>query len=118
MKKIEAIIRPSRLDEVKDALNSVGVSGMTVAEVKGFGRQKGHKELYRGAEYIVDFVPQGKVEAGVQGAPGRRATGRSSSSRWWKRCACGRESGETWRSDGLQTGGRRGTSRLRPRSLI
>ena len=66
MKKIEAIIRPSRLDEVKDALNSVGVSGMTVAEVKGFGRQKGHKELYRGAEYIVDFVPKVKVEAVVQ----------------------------------------------------
>src|SRR5256885_15669135 len=66
MKKIEAIIRPSRLDEVKDALNSVGVSGMTVAEVKGFGRQKGHRELYRGAEYIVDFVPKVKVEAVVQ----------------------------------------------------
>ena len=66
MKKIEAIIRPSRLDEVKDALNSVGVSGMTVAEVKGFGRQNGHKELYRGAEYIVDFVPKVKVEAVVQ----------------------------------------------------
>ena len=66
MKKIEAIIRPSRLDEVKEALNSVGVSGMTVSEVKGFGRQKGHKELYRGAEYIVDFVPKIKIEAVVQ----------------------------------------------------
>ncbi|HYY51505.1 MAG TPA: P-II family nitrogen regulator [Myxococcales bacterium] len=66
MKKIEAIIRPSRLDEVKEALNSVGVSGMTVSEVKGFGRQKGHKELYRGAEYIVDFVPKIKVEVVVQ----------------------------------------------------
>ncbi|MGZ6123672.1 MAG: P-II family nitrogen regulator [Myxococcales bacterium] len=66
MKKIEAIVRPSRLDEVKDALNSVGVSGMTVSEVKGFGRQKGHKELYRGAEYVVDFVPKIKVEAVVQ----------------------------------------------------
>jgi nitrogen regulatory protein PII len=66
MKKIEAIIRPSRLDEVKDALNGVGVSGMTVAEVKGFGRQKGHKELYRGAEYIVDFVPKVKIELVVQ----------------------------------------------------
>jgi len=66
MKKIEAIIRPSRLDEVKDALNAVGVSGMTVAEVKGFGRQKGHKELYRGAEYIVDFVPKVKIELVVQ----------------------------------------------------
>ena len=66
MKKIEAIIRPSKLDEVKEALNSVGVSGMTVSEVKGFGRQKGHKELYRGAEYIVDFVPKIKVEVVVQ----------------------------------------------------
>src|SRR2546423_4958862 len=62
MKKIEAIIRPSRVDEVKDALNSVGVSGMTVSEVRGFGRQKGHKELYRGAEYVVDFVPKARVE--------------------------------------------------------
>ena len=66
MKKIEAIIRPSRLDEVKEALNTVGVSGMTVSEVKGFGRQKGHKELYRGAEYIVDFVPKVKIEVVVQ----------------------------------------------------
>jgi len=66
MKKIEAIIRPSRVDEVKDALNSVGVSGMTVSEVRGFGRQKGHKELYRGAEYIVDFVPKVKIEVVVQ----------------------------------------------------
>ena len=66
MKKIEAIIRPSRLEEVKDALNAVGVNGMTVSEVKGFGRQKGHKELYRGAEYIVDFVPKIKIEAVVQ----------------------------------------------------
>ena len=66
MKKIEAIIRPSRVDEVKDALNSVGVSGMTVSEVRGFGRQKGHKELYRGAEYQVDFVPKVKIEVVVQ----------------------------------------------------
>ncbi len=66
MKKIEAIIRPSRVEEVKDALNSVGVSGMTVSEVKGFGRQKGHKELYRGAEYIVDFVPKLKIEVVIQ----------------------------------------------------
>jgi nitrogen regulatory protein P-II 2 len=65
MKKIEAIIRPSRLDEVKEALNSVGVSGMTVTEVRGFGRQKGHTELYRGAEYVVDFVPKIKIEAVV-----------------------------------------------------
>ena len=66
MKKIEAIIRPSRVDEVKDALNGIGVSGMTIAEVKGFGRQKGHKELYRGAEYIVDFVPKVRIELVVQ----------------------------------------------------
>src|SRR5437879_1029487 len=63
MKKIEAIIRPSRVDEVKDALSSIGVTGMTVTEVRGFGRQKGHKELYRGAEYVVDFVPKVKIEA-------------------------------------------------------
>src|SRR2546427_10504192 len=66
MKKIEAISRPSRVDEVKDALSSIGVSGMTVTEVKGFGRQKGHKELYRGAEYIVDFVPKVKIEVVIQ----------------------------------------------------
>lgn len=62
MKKIEAIIKPFRLDEVKDALNKVGVSGMTISEVKGFGRQRGHKEVYRGAEYQVDFVPKIKIE--------------------------------------------------------
>jgi len=62
MKKIEAIIKPFKLDEVKEALSSVGVSGMTVTEVKGFGRQKGHKEIYRGAEYLVDFLPKIKVE--------------------------------------------------------
>ncbi|HUJ24933.1 MAG TPA: P-II family nitrogen regulator [Myxococcales bacterium] len=62
MKKIEAIVRPSRVDEVKEALASVGASGMTVTEVKGFGRQKGHKELYRGAEYVVDFVPKARIE--------------------------------------------------------
>jgi nitrogen regulatory protein P-II 1 len=58
MKRIDAIIKPFRLDEVKDLLSKVGVSGMTVREVKGFGRQKGHAELYRGAEYVVDFVPK------------------------------------------------------------
>ena len=62
MKKIEAIIKPFRLDEVKEALTAVGVSGMTVSEVKGFGRQKGHTELYRGAEYTVDFLPKVKIE--------------------------------------------------------
>ena len=63
MKKIEAIIKPFKLDEVKEALNKIGVNGMTIAEVKGFGRQRGHKEIYRGAEYQVDFVP--KVHIGV-----------------------------------------------------
>ncbi len=62
MKKIEAIIKPFKLDEVKDALNEIGVQGMTVTEVKGFGRQKGHTELYRGAEYVVDFIPKIKIE--------------------------------------------------------
>ena len=62
MKKIEAIIKPFKLDEVKDALHEVGVSGITVTEAKGFGRQKGHTELYRGAEYVVDFLPKVKIE--------------------------------------------------------
>jgi len=62
MKKIEAIIKPFKLDEVKEALADVGVLGLTVTEVKGFGRQKGHTELYRGAEYVVDFLPKVKVE--------------------------------------------------------
>ena len=65
MKKIEAIIKPFKLDEVKEALQKSGVQGMTVSEVKGFGRQKGHTELYRGAEYIVDFLPKVKVEVVV-----------------------------------------------------
>ena len=62
MKKIEAIIKPFKLDEVKDALNDLGVAGMTVVEVRGFGRQKGRKEIYRGAEYVVDFLPKIKIE--------------------------------------------------------
>ena len=62
MKKIEAIIKPFKLDEVREALSEIGVSGLTVTEVKGFGRQKGHTELYRGAEYVVDFLPKVKVE--------------------------------------------------------
>jgi nitrogen regulatory protein P-II 1 len=62
MKKVEAIIKPFKLDEVKQALTEIGVSGLTVAEVKGFGRQKGHTELYRGAEYVVDFLPKVKIE--------------------------------------------------------
>jgi nitrogen regulatory protein P-II 1 len=62
MKKIEAVIKPFKLDDVKEALNSVGIQGMTVSEVKGYGRQKGHTEIYRGAEYAVDFIPKVKVE--------------------------------------------------------
>jgi nitrogen regulatory protein PII len=65
MKKIEAIIKPFKLDEVKKALTEAGVTGMTVSEVKGFGRQKGHSEVYRGAEYVVDFIPKIKVEMAV-----------------------------------------------------
>ncbi|HEX5681308.1 MAG TPA: P-II family nitrogen regulator, partial [Desulfobacterales bacterium] len=62
MKKIEAIIKPFKLDDVKEALNEIGIQGMTVTEVKGYGRQKGHKEVYRGAEYVVDFIPKIKLE--------------------------------------------------------
>jgi len=62
MKKIEAIIKPFKLDEVKEALQEVGIQGLTVTEIKGFGRQKGHTELYRGAEYVVDFLPKVKIE--------------------------------------------------------
>jgi nitrogen regulatory protein P-II 1 len=62
MKKIEAIIKPFKLDDVKEALNEAGVQGMTISEVKGYGRQKGHKEIYRGAEYVVDFIPKVKIE--------------------------------------------------------
>jgi len=65
MKKIEAIIKPFKLDEVREALSEIGVSGLTVTEVKGFGRQKGHTELYRGAEYVVDFLPKVKIEVVV-----------------------------------------------------
>jgi nitrogen regulatory protein PII len=65
MKKIEAIIKPFKLDEVKDALNAIGIQGMTVTEVKGFGRQKGHVELYRGAEYDITFIPKVKIEVVV-----------------------------------------------------
>ena len=68
MKKVEAIIKPFKLDEVREALSEVGVTGLTVTEVKGFGRQKGHTELYRGAEYVVDFLPKVKVEIVVADA--------------------------------------------------
>ena len=76
VKKVEAIIKPFKLDDVKDALHEVGVSGMTVTEVKGFGRQKGHTELYRGAEYVIDFLPKVKIEVVVEDGP-RPAHGRS-----------------------------------------
>jgi nitrogen regulatory protein P-II 1 len=66
MKKIEAIIKPFKLDEVREALSEIGVSGLTVTEVKGFGRQKGHTELYRGAEYVVDFLPKVKIEVVIR----------------------------------------------------
>jgi nitrogen regulatory protein P-II 1 len=73
MKKIEAIIKPFKLDEVKEALNEIGVKGITVLEAKGFGRQKGHTELYRGAEYVVDFLPKVKVELVVEDAQAEKA---------------------------------------------
>ena len=66
MKKVDAIIKPFKLDEVKEALNEIGIQGITVSEVKGFGRQKGHTELYRGAEYVVDFLPKVKVEVVIK----------------------------------------------------
>jgi len=66
MKKIEAVVKPFKLDEVREALSDIGVTGLTVTEVKGFGRQKGHTELYRGAEYVVDFLPKVKVEVILQ----------------------------------------------------
>jgi nitrogen regulatory protein PII len=62
MKKIEAIVKPFKLDDVKDGLNGIGITGMTISEVKGYGRQKGHTEIYRGAEYVVDFIPKMKIE--------------------------------------------------------
>ena len=68
MKKIEAIIKPFKLDDVKEALNELGIQGMTISEVKGYGRQKGHKEIYRGAEYLVDFLPKTKLEVAVDDA--------------------------------------------------
>jgi nitrogen regulatory protein P-II 1 len=73
MKKIEAIIKPFKLDEVKDALNEIGIKGITVVEAKGFGRQKGHTELYRGAEYVVDFLPKVKLEVVIEDALLERA---------------------------------------------
>src|SRR4029434_5742164 len=74
MKLVTAIIKPFKLDEVREALSAIGVQGMTVSEVKGFGRQKGHTELYRGAEYVVDFLPKLKIELLVEDARARRAS--------------------------------------------
>jgi nitrogen regulatory protein PII len=74
MKKIEAIIKPFKLDEVKDALNAIGIQGMTVTEVKGFGRQKGHVELYRGAEYEISFIPKVKIEVVVADSIAEKVT--------------------------------------------
>jgi len=68
MKKIEAIVKPFKLDDIKEALNDIGIQGMTISEVKGYGRQKGHKEIYRGAEYVVDFIPKIKIEIVVDDA--------------------------------------------------
>jgi nitrogen regulatory protein PII len=92
MKLVVAVIKPFKLDDVREALAEVGVQGITVTEVKGFGRQKGHTELYRGAEYVVDFLPKIKVEVAVPNAwskpspsrpaPARSATARSSSAAW------------------------------------
>ncbi len=73
MKKIEAIIKPFKLDEVKEALQEIGLQGITVTEAKGFGRQKGHTELYRGAEYVVDFLPKVKIEVVIEDALVERA---------------------------------------------
>tara|TARA_B100000686_G_scaffold313519_1_gene358920 strand:- start:319 stop:657 length:339 start_codon:yes stop_codon:yes gene_type:complete len=73
MKKIEAIVKPFKLDEVKEALHEIGLQGMTVTEAKGFGRQKGHTELYRGAEYVVDFLPKVKIEIVIEDALTERA---------------------------------------------
>ena len=114
MKKVEAIIKPFKLDEVKSALSKIGVQGLTVCEVRGFGRQKGHKEQYRGAEYTIDFVPKVKVEvvvgdAAVAGvsmrspappAPARSATARSSSPPSRRSSASARASGANRPSKG------------------
>jgi hypothetical protein len=80
MKLITAIVKPFKLDDVREALSEIGVQGITVTEVKGFGRQKGHTELYRGAEYVVDFLPKVKIEVAV--ADGGSVTARSLSPRW------------------------------------
>jgi len=103
MKKIEAIIKPFKLEEVKDALSEVGIEGMTVSEVKGFGRQKGHTEIYRGSEYTVDFLPKVKVEIVLSDDVRRLGGG----------CHCqSREDRQDWRRQGFHF--RRGRSGPHP----
>ena len=92
MKKVEAIIKPFKLDEVREALSEMGVTGLTVTEVKGFGRQKGHTELYRGAEYVVDFLPKVKVELIIADARSNAPSRRSSRPRARARSATARSS--------------------------
>jgi len=103
MKKIEAIIKPFKLDEVKEALQEVGLQGITVTEAKGFGRQKGHTELYRGAEYVVDFLPKVKIEPSRRSVapprPGGSAMERSSSPTSRKRSGSGRGSPDSMPSN-------------------
>ena len=76
MRKIEAIIKPFKLDDVKEALNAIGIQGMTISEVKGYGRQKGHKEVYRGAEYVIDFIPKIKIEVVVEASRADEVVGK------------------------------------------
>jgi hypothetical protein len=101
MKKIEAIIKPFKLDEVKEALQEAGIQGLSVTEVKGFGRQKGHTELYRGAEYVVDFLPKVKPSrpSPMPPAPTRSATARSSSRPSNRRSASAPAKAATTRSE-------------------
>jgi len=90
MKKIEAIIKPFKLDEVKDALHAVGVTGMTVSEVKGFGRQNGHTEIYRGAEYVIDFLPKIKVEVVLDDGLVERAVNAIQDAAWTEKIGDGK----------------------------
>ncbi len=99
MKKIEAIIKPFKLDDVKDALHEVGVHGLTAVEVKGFGRQRGHTELYKGAEYVVDFLPKVKIEVVVDDDLVSRVV---------DAIERGRRVGEDWRREDLRPAGGRG----------
>jgi len=117
MKKIEAIIKPFKLDEVREALSEVGVTGLTVTEVKGFGRQKGHTELYRGAEYVVDFLPKVKVEVVVADAIAKRRSMQSSKRHTRARSATARSSSRTWARPFASARARRAktpSSRLQP----